>query len=94
MQAHQWIIIRHIATDELRISKTAHGYRPKMQPGYTWGGPYDTLQEAEAALRRRDKRLKCQLYPVEAKPGTNFTLGENHAESWDTSEDCEAEPQQ
>lgn len=63
MWTYQWLIIRHVASDEVRISRTVCGYRPILEAGYTFAGPYDTKEGAENALRLRNPQAHRQLYP-------------------------------
>lgn len=60
---YQYIVIREIASDELRITKIAPGYNPKADPEYTWGGPFKSLQAARKAVEYRYVELQRQLYP-------------------------------
>jgi hypothetical protein len=62
--AREYLVIREIATDELRIAPVAPGYRPKADPGFTWGGPFKSLRAARAAIAAKGKALRRQLYPT------------------------------
>lgn len=63
MWAHEWIVVRHIGSDSLRVCKVVSGYQPKLEPGYNWGGPYDTEAKARAAISSKNSSLRAQLYP-------------------------------
>jgi hypothetical protein len=68
----EYIVIRHVATDELRINRIQRGYRPPSDPAYTWGGPFRTNKAAKKAVASKDESLRAQLYPLaEVKGGAS-----------------------
>ena len=59
-----YFVVREVATDLLRISPAAPGYRPPPSDGeYTWGGPFPSRQQATKALEQKSSTLRHQLYP-------------------------------
>jgi hypothetical protein len=63
----QWIVIRQVATNELRLVKVYVDYKmPPPNPAYTWGGPFKSSRSANKAIQEQDKKLFGQLYPAEA----------------------------
>jgi hypothetical protein len=64
MNRRQYIVIRMVATDELRIAPVAHGYIPPADPEYTWAGPYKSQAAANKAIQNEDAALMKQLYPT------------------------------
>ena len=63
MRATEFIIIREVATDDLRLTRIVVGYKPPPDPAYTWGGPFKSRQAASKALHRKNETLRKQLYP-------------------------------
>lgn len=61
-----YIVVRQIATDELRICRVADGYRPKPDPEYTYSEPFPSMTAANKAIARGDDHLRRQLYPQTA----------------------------
>ena len=59
----EYLVVRHIASDELRVSPIAAGCRPGPDPAYTYGGPFKSLAAAQRALDARSQELRKQLYP-------------------------------
>lgn len=58
----EWIVIRQIKDDQLRISKIQRGYRPPKDNAYTYGGPFKSLKAARKAIEDKDETLRKQLY--------------------------------
>ncbi len=56
------IIIREVATDELRIVLLPVGYSCAADPSYRWAGWFDSEQSARNALRDKDEDVRLQLY--------------------------------
>lgn len=64
MSKRQYIVIREVATNEVRICPIVAGYKPKPDPGvYTWGGPFKSQTAAKKALQNKSEELAKQLYP-------------------------------
>ena len=63
MKDIEYIVIRDLATDELRVTRVMLGYRPPCDPAYTWGGPFGTRQRASKAIAEKSGTLRRQLYP-------------------------------
>ncbi len=58
-----YLVVRFVATDELRISPVVPGYVPPADPEYTWGGPFRSKQAANKAIAEKSSTLRRQLYP-------------------------------
>lgn len=63
MPAYEYIVIRKMADDEVRVCPVAAGFKPTPEAGYTWGGPYKSQVAALNAIASGDERLRRQLYP-------------------------------
>jgi hypothetical protein len=57
-----YLVIRQVATDELRIVPVKPDYKPEPDPAYTWGGPFRSKQAAQKALDQKSSTLRKQLY--------------------------------
>lgn len=69
MRATEYIVIRQVTTDQLRICRVVSGYRPKPDLEYTWGGPFRSKAAATKAIEARSEALRRQLY-TETAPCT------------------------
>jgi hypothetical protein len=64
MQRHSdYLVVREVATNELRICRVVAGYRPPADPAYTWGGPFPSQHAARKAVEAKSDALAKQLYP-------------------------------
>lgn len=59
----EYLVIREVATDTLRVIFVPAGYRPGPSKGFRWGGPFSSIRDAMKAIGRDDEELHEQLYP-------------------------------
>lgn len=57
-----YVIIREVATDELRISPVSPGYRPPADPAYRCHGPFKSKVAANRALKEKSSVAFAALY--------------------------------
>jgi hypothetical protein len=57
-----YVIIRDVATDEIRISPVVAGYRPPADSAYRCHGPFKSKAAAERAIREKSSAVREVLY--------------------------------
>jgi hypothetical protein len=63
-----YIIIREVATEEIRICKVPAGYKAPADEAYRWAGWFETEAGAIAALEEKCSQIRRQLYSNKARP--------------------------
>ena len=58
----QWVVIREVATDELRLAQVRVGYVCPAEDGYRWAGPFPSRKAANQALAANGVAVREQLY--------------------------------
>ena len=57
-----WMVIREVATDELRLASLPAGQRPAADPAYRCAGPYRSKAAANRAVSQKSSALHAMLY--------------------------------
>lgn len=58
----EYIVVRNIATDELRICRIMIGYKPPNDNTYTYSGHFKSINAARAAIESGSEELRRELY--------------------------------